>query len=48
MPIHRDFCVAALALVIAISLYLFSFRDLMAAPEPAEIAEPVELYTGHL
>ena len=48
MMLKRDFLVVGLALAIALSLYLLSFRDLMAAaPAPADISRPAD-YVGHL
>jgi hypothetical protein len=48
MLLQRDVLVVALAFGIAISLYLVSFRDLMAVPPaPARIWQSA-LYTGHL
>jgi hypothetical protein len=48
MLLQRDALVVALAFGIAISLYLLSFRDLMAAPPaPAGLGQG-PLYVGHL
>ena len=45
MALHRDLLVIVLALGTAISLYLYSFHDLMAAPAGAGDSSS---YTGHL
>lgn len=48
MLLQRDVLVTALALGIAISLYLLSFRDLMVEPPaPAGLGQS-PLYIGHL
>jgi len=48
MLLQRDVLVVALAFGIALSLYLFSFRDLMAVPpEPTGIGQRPP-YVGHL
>ena len=48
MALHRDFLVAVLALGTAISLYLYSFHDLMAAPAASAGVDDSSHYVGHL
>jgi hypothetical protein len=48
MPLHRDVLVIALALGTAISLYLYSFHDLMAAPVASADVGDSSHYVGHL
>jgi len=48
MLLQRDVLVVALAFGIAISLYLLSFRDLMAVPPPPAAIGQSPLYIGHL
>jgi hypothetical protein len=47
MLLQRDVVVVALAFTIAASLYLVSFRDLMAVPQAAGVGHSF-LYVGHL
>jgi hypothetical protein len=48
MPFHRDVLVAALAFGTAISLYLYSFHDLIAVPAASAGADDSSRYVGHL
>lgn len=48
MLLHREFLIAALVFGIAVSLYLYSFRDLMAVPAAMAGVERSSTYVGHL
>ncbi len=46
MPLRRDMLIVAIALGIAASLYVISFRDLVAAAAPAVGTSPFEQSQG--